>query len=193
MLKNYPGQYEFERGPHMMPATSSYDWTTVLQVAEPVSVGGDAFRQALARLAAGVSIVTTIDQDGARLGLTATAVTSVSLDPPLVLVCIDKRSHSGEAIQDGAPFIIHFLADDQEGLARQFASRAPDKFAGIAYEMSEHGCPRLEGVLASVECVPYEIYPGGDHTICVGRVVDVRVSAADASPLVYFRSQFMHC
>lgn len=155
------------------------------------SVTGAEFRQALGRLAAGTSIVTTRDQDGNKLGLTATAVTSVSLDPPLVLVCIDNRSRTIAPLRADAPFIIHFLAADQEAIARQFASPVPDKFAGVAYHLTESGCPQLEDVLASVECVPHHIYPGGDHTIFVGRVVDVRLGSDDAQPLMYFRNRFL--
>jgi len=155
------------------------------------AVTGDAFRQALSRLAAGVSIVTTTDHDGHNLGLTATAVTSVSLDPPLVLVCIDNRSRTVEPLEIGAPFVVHFLAADQEELARRFASRIPDKFDGVAYKLTAYGCPRLTGALASVECVPHAIYPGGDHTIFIGRVVDVQIDEQGSSPLTYFRNQFL--
>lgn len=173
-----------------MPTFRS-DWSTLLTNVAPRSVGGDAFRQALSRLAAGVSVITTVSPDGHRLGLTATAVTSVSLDPPLVLACIDNRSRSIEAIEAGARFIIHFLSAEQEALGRHFASRAADKFIGVDYELTESGCPRLRGVLASVECVQYAWYPGGDHTIIVGRVVDVQLSEANDQPLLYYRGQFM--
>jgi flavin reductase ActVB len=155
------------------------------------AVTGDSFRQALSRLAAGVSIVTTTDHEGHNLGLTATAVTSVSLDPPLVLVCIDNRSRTVEPLETGAPFVVHFLAADQEELARRFASRIPDKFDGVAYETTDYGSPRLAGALASVECLPHAIYPGGDHTIFIGRVVDVQINESGSSPLMYFRNQFV--
>ncbi len=155
------------------------------------SVDGAAFRGALSRLAAGTSIVTMRDQDGEKLGLTATSVTSVSLDPPLVLVCVNNNARTASALEAHAPFVVHFLAADQEELARHFASRIPDKFAGIAHQITASGCPRLEGVLASVECAPYQIYPGGDHIIVLGRVVEVQVSDADASPLIYFRNRFL--
>lgn len=164
--------------------------TAVLPLAQPRSIDGEAFRKALGRLAAGVSIVTTVDCDGQLLGLTATAVTSVSLDPPLVLVCIDNRSRTIEPLETGAPFIVHFLADDQEDLAKRFASRVPDKFAGVEYETTASGCARLAGALASVECAPHAIYSGGDHTIFVGRVIDVRIDEDKESALLYFRSQF---
>lgn len=168
------------------------DWTALEAQTLPPSVGSNDFRQALSRLAAGVTVITTVDRDGRKLGLTATAVTSVSLDPPLVLACIDNRSRTIEAIEDGARFIIHFLSADQIALSNQFASRTDDKFAGVDYEFTAEGCPRLAGVLASVECVTYAWYPGGDHTILVGRVVDVQTSASDDAPLLYFRAQYLH-
>jgi flavin reductase (DIM6/NTAB) family NADH-FMN oxidoreductase RutF len=125
-------------------------------------------------------------------GLTATAVTSLSLDPPLVLVCVDNRARTADILQARAPFVVQFLAANQEALAQRFASPIPDRFAEVAYHLTPSGCPQLEGVLASIECVPYQTYPGGDHTIVVGRVVDAHVSGDDAMPLIYFRSQFLN-
>lgn len=156
------------------------------------SVSAAEFRQALSRLAAGTSIVTTYDQDGQKLGLTATAVTAVSLDPPLVLVCVDKRARTAAALSAQAPFVIHFLTAEQESLAMQFASPIADKFVGVSYRLTASGCAQIEGVLASVECVAYQIFPSGDHLIVVGRVVEVQSGGEDALPLVYFRSQFTH-
>ena len=156
------------------------------------SVNETEFRQALSRLAAGTSIVTTFDQAGQHLGLTATAVTALSLDPPLVLVCVDKRARTAAALSAHAPFIIHFLSAGQAALAIQFASPIPDKFAGVSYTLTASGCARLDGALASVECAAYQVIPGGDHLIVIGRVVETQIGGEDAQPLVYFRSQFMH-
>ena len=157
-----------------------------------LSVNSTMFRAALGHLAAGTSIVTMCDQDGYKLGLTATAVTSVSLDPPLVLVCVDNRTRTAAALKTYAPFVVHFLAASQEALARHFASPISDKFAGIAHRMTASGCPQLDGGLATIECIPYQIYPGGDHIIVVGYVVEVQVSDENAPPLIYFRSQFLN-
>jgi flavin reductase ActVB len=155
------------------------------------SVSGAIFRSALSRLAAGTSIVTMCDQDGHKLGLTATAVTSVSLDPPLVLVCVDNRARTAAALKAHTPFVVHFLTADQESLAQRFASPNPNKFDGLAHHLTANGCPQLEDVLASVECVPYQLHPGGDHIIVIGRVVGVHVGGDDMLPLIYFRSQFL--
>jgi flavin reductase (DIM6/NTAB) family NADH-FMN oxidoreductase RutF len=173
---------------HMIETASDH----VSNATSMPSVDGAAFKSALSRLAAGTNIVTMRGQDGEKLGLTATAVTSVSLDPPLVLVCINNGARTAAALEAHAPFIVHFLAADQEQLARHFASRIPDKFEGIPHSITESGSPRLEGALASIECAPYQIYPGGDHIIVLGRVVDVQVSDADASPLIYFRNRFLN-
>ena len=173
-----------------LPSDASSDYC--LSTPDCPSVSLSAFRLALSQLAAGTSIVTTRALDGFKLGLTATAVTSVSLEPPLVLVCVDNRSRTADALKAFAPFIVHVLAANQEPLARHFASRIPDKFAGVAHSISASGSPLLDGALASIECLPYHIYSGGDHTIAVGRVVEVQVSGDDTAPLIYFRSQFLN-
>ncbi|HEY0736821.1 MAG TPA: flavin reductase family protein [Herpetosiphonaceae bacterium] len=159
---------------------------------ERPSVSAAAFRQAFGQLAAGVSIVTTQDRDGQLLGMTATSVTSLSLDPPLLLVCVDNRTRTAAALTDAAPFVVQFLAEEQEALARQFASSAADKFTGVTYRLTESGAPAIAGTLATLECLPYAAYPGGDHTIVVGRIVDVQIADTSVSPLLYFRSRFLN-
>ena len=169
-----------------MPGEISADDTSVRP-----SVDGTTFRQAMRHLAAGVCVVTTIDHMGTMLGLTATSVTSVSLEPPLVLVCVDNRSRTIAPLKGGAPFVVHFLAHGQEELARRFATFLPDKLAGVDYQLTPGGCPRLAGVLSSVECVAQHIYAGGDHTIIVGRVVDCQAGAGETRPLMYFAGQYL--
>jgi flavin reductase (DIM6/NTAB) family NADH-FMN oxidoreductase RutF len=172
--------------------------TTNLSLDPPVlthdrpSVNDTTFRRALSQIAAGTNIVTLCSQDGSKLGLTATAVTSVSLDPPLMLVCVHNGTRSAAALKAHAPFVVHVLGAGQESLARHFASALPDKFAGIPHSVTASGCPLLEGVLASIECLPYQIYSGGDHTIVVGRVVEAQVSGDEMPPLIYFRRQFLN-
>lgn len=155
------------------------------------SVTADVLRKALRRHAEGVTIITTIDGFGNEMGITATAVTSGSLDPSLVLVCIGNRSRMLGPLLAGASFIVHFLAADQEHLARQFARPGPDKFEATSYRLTPSGCPRLEGVLASLECVFHAAYPCGDHTIVIGRVVEVRRGGQADSALVFFGGQLM--
>jgi flavin reductase (DIM6/NTAB) family NADH-FMN oxidoreductase RutF len=160
----------------------------------PLSTGHHAvtperLREAFRRHAEGVTIITTVDEFGNAMGITATAVTSGSLDPPLVLVCIGNRSWMLGPLTAGGSFIVHFLAANQEQLARQFSSPRTDKFEGTSYHFARSGCPRLGGVLASLECVFHASYPCGDHTIVVGRVVDVRLGAEADSALVFFAGQ----
>src|SRR5690349_14523234 len=109
----------------------------------PPSVDSRAFRQALSQLAAGVSVVTASDRTGAIYGLTATAVTSLSLAPPLALICVSNRSSMAAVLQAGSTFIVHVLSAEQEWIARQFARPGREKFTGIAYDLSAHACPRI--------------------------------------------------
>jgi flavin reductase (DIM6/NTAB) family NADH-FMN oxidoreductase RutF len=153
------------------------------------AVGGEAFRQALGRLAAGVSVITTIDSAGQKLGLTATAVTSVSMDPPLILICLGAWTRAMAPLSARAPFIVHLLADEQRDMAEHFATPHADKFAGVAYSSGLGGCPRLADALAWIECVPQQLIPAGDHTIVIGQVVALD-SYSDRAPLIYFRRQF---
>lgn len=153
------------------------------------AVGGDAFRQALGRLAAGVSVITTIDSAGQKIGLTATAVTSVSMAPPLILICLGAWTRAMAPLSNGAPFIVHLLADEQRALAEHFATPQANKFAGVAHTSGQGGCPRLADALAWIECVPQQLIPAGDHTVVIGQVVALE-SYSERAPLVYFRRQF---
>ena len=148
------------------------------------------FRQALGRLAAGTTVVTLTDASGVQMGFTATAVSSVSLEPPLVLVCINNKSRTIEPLRGGRPFTLNFLTAQQQALAMQFASLSPHKFADVPYSVSLNGAIHLDDVLASVECVPHHVTTAGDPTIVIGLVTETRIGA-DNDPLVYFRSQFI--
>lgn len=159
-------------------------------LATPQAANPLQFRQALGRLAAGTTIVTLMDAQGVRMGFTATSVSSVSLEPPLVLVCINNKSRTIAPLAAGARFVLNFMAAEQQALAMQFASQMPDKFAGVATHISAGGGIHLSDALAGVECLPQHLYSAGDHQIVVGLVVDT-VIGSDRQPLVYFRSQFL--
>ena len=146
------------------------------------------FRTALRSFAAGVTVVTTRDRDGHPSGLTASAFTSVSLDPPLVLVCVDHKSQTFPALRDRSRFAINVLRDDQEGVSRRFASTRLDKFDGVAYTLSALGLPLLPDALARIECSKVSAYVEGDHTIFVGRVE--RASAGDGAPLLFYCGRY---
>lgn len=143
-------------------------------------------RSAFRRHPEGVTIVTTLDQFGHQWGMTATAVTAVSLDPPLLLVCLANHSGLIGPMASGAGFMVNFLAGHQAELARRFATPIEDKFAGISYRFAPSGCAKLGGALASLECVAHEVHLSGDHTIVVGRILDVTQNENAADALVFF-------
>lgn len=146
------------------------------------------FRRLLGRFATGVSIITLTLPDGRPAGMTANTLTSVSLDPPLALVCIDHAAELYDALLAAPGFVLNILEASQEALSRRFAAKHLDRFDGIGYHTSPEGQPILDGVLASIECAPHATFPGGDHTIVVGRVL--RGTTTDGAPLVYFRGGY---
>lgn len=148
-----------------------------------------ALRRALGAFATGVTIVTSRDADGAPIGLTANSFTSVSLDPPLVLVCIGENAASYGAFRTATRFAVSVLRADQVDAARLFATRGADKFAGAAWRTAVTGAPLLEGAAAWFDCVTHAVTPAGDHAILIGRVVDFGEN--DAPPLGYHRGGFV--
>jgi flavin reductase (DIM6/NTAB) family NADH-FMN oxidoreductase RutF len=151
-------------------------------------VGAEEFRRALSQFASGVTVVTTRGADGHPVGLTVSAFCSVSLNPPLVLVCIDKASSSYPGFLASQAFGVNILAEDQEALSRRFASKEPRKFEGVPYREGIAGIPLLEGALAHLECRIVHAYEGGDHTIFVGEVE--RTNVREGQPLLYFRGNY---
>jgi flavin reductase ActVB len=155
----------------------------------PTVVDSTAFREALARFASGVTVVTTRDAAGAPAGFTATSFSSLSLDPPLVLVCLDKRADSFPAFEAAGHFAVSILAADQAEQARRFATKGTDKFAGVAVEWGAvTGLPLLPDALVQLECRTHQVLDGGDHIIIVGEVV--RAVSSDAEPLLHFNRRF---
>jgi flavin reductase (DIM6/NTAB) family NADH-FMN oxidoreductase RutF len=151
-------------------------------------IGPDDFRRVLGYFATGVTLVTTLDGDARPAGLTASAFTSVSLDPPLVLVCVDHKAQSFPAMVEAGRFAINILRVDQEPLSRRFASTRLDKFDGVPYVVSSRGLPLIVDALAHLECTTVSAHPEGDHTIFVGRV-DAGDAAA-GQPLLYYRGHY---
>lgn len=149
------------------------------------------FRRVLGHLATGVAIVATRDpEDDQPVGLTANAVASVSLEPALVLACIERKADSHDRLAAYGRFSINILASDQESLARRFASHEPaQKFAGVAYRTEVTGAPVLEDALAWLDCRVWAAYPGGDHTIFVGEV-QAGDAMSNGSPLVFYRGGY---
>lgn len=147
------------------------------------------FRRVLGHWTTGVAVVTTTTRDGRPCGLTANALTSVSLEPPLVLVCVQHDSDTYACIEETRTFAINVLRADQERMARRFATFEIDrKFEGIAYRSEVTGAPVLEDALAWVDCRIYDSHIAGDHTIYIGEVLDG--GADEGLPLVYYRSGY---
>jgi flavin reductase (DIM6/NTAB) family NADH-FMN oxidoreductase RutF len=153
-------------------------------------VSASEFRAALRHFPAGVTVVTTRDPDGTPYGMTASAFTSVSLDPPLVLICIDHAATAYRAFGESGWFAVNLLGKSQEHLSRRFAASTPDKFVGIAYREGWTRLPILEDVVAALECRIVHSYPGGDHTIFVGQVESASVPGGP--PLLYFQGGYHH-
>lgn len=146
-----------------------------------------AFKSAMRHLAAGVSVVTS--QRGSHInGMTATAVCSVSTDPPSVLVVVNRSSSSHALISDSGTFAVNFLHERQADLARYFSGNVEKCFDGIPHHFGETGCPLLEACCASMECEIASTCDFGTHSIFVGKVLAVRESAE--VPLVYFDARF---
>jgi len=147
-----------------------------------------SFRLALSQFATGVTVVLTRDAAGAAVGLTVNAFSSVSLDPPLVLICIDVRSDAHDPLAQSAIFGVSVLSETQEDISRRFAWRGPEKFEGFVLEHGETGALLVPGAVAHLECGVVGAHRGGDHTIYVGEVRALRV--APGLPLVYHRGAY---
>lgn len=145
-------------------------------------------RRVLGHFATGVAVITTCDLDGRPYGLTANAICSVSLAPPLLLVCIDKRAESHASFQRAGVFAVNILTDGHRDLSRRFAVSGGDKFSDVAHRAGATGVPLLEGALAVIECRVVAVHDGGDHTIHVAEIEHLASAAGD--PLLFFRGQY---
>ena len=139
----------------------------------------------------GVTIVTTRAENGTPVGLTANSFTSVSLDPPLVLVCIDKRLGSYPAFKTGGHYAVHVLREDQAELSTRFATRGADKFAGLRCRRGVGGVPVLSTYLSLFECEIVQVQDAGDHSIFIGRVERVEVPPGNLPPLGFLRGKYV--
>ena len=150
-----------------------------------MSVTAKAFRDGLARFATGVCVVTGIGRDGRPVGMTISSLASVSLEPPLVLFCVDKKASACDAYAEGAVFAVNVLGEDQRALSELFAGQETERFARAEGEPGATGCQLLAGCLAFLECRRAATLEGGDHFIVLGRVERI-VLGADGGPLIWF-------
>lgn len=153
------------------------------------TVESTAFRNAMAQFASGVTIVTTVDDDGTAWGFTASAFSSLSLDPPLVLVCLEKKAESHPAFERADTIAISILAEDQGETAMRFATRGADKFGGFETRNGEAtGLPLIPGAMVHLECRVHDRLPGGDHTILIGEVLTAHTE--EKPPLLHHNRRF---
>lgn len=157
-----------------------------------MDVDSTSFRTVMSRFATGVTVATTC-QGEQRIGITVNAFTSVSLDPPLVLICIERASVVHEYFVKSGVFAVNMLSADQEDISTGFASNWPERFenfCGAASHPGVTGAPIFDDCLAWIDCRVTDIFPGGDHSIILGRVV--ALGTGSGLPLLYYRSRYLH-
>lgn len=142
----------------------------------------------LGRFPSGITVVTTKAADGSDQGMTVSAFCSVSLEPPLVLICIEKAASAYGALINAQGFVVNILSAGQEQLARRFSIVDIDRFEGIGYSRSRNGFAVLDDVLGIIECDAYALHDAGDHTVIVGEVRATRTE--DGTPLIYYRGGY---
>jgi 3-hydroxy-9,10-secoandrosta-1,3,5(10)-triene-9,17-dione monooxygenase reductase component len=152
--------------------------------ADALLIDPTRFRAAMSAFTTGVAVITTA-WDGGCHGMTANSLTSVSLDPCLLLVCPRRGSSTGEAIHQRMAFAVNLLANEQAEISRRFIGKLDERFKDLEVAFDRLGLPLLPNCLAHFSCVVRDIHPAGDHDIVVGEVVDCR--ARDGEPLVYYR------
>lgn len=152
------------------------------------AVSSAEYRAAISCFLTGVSVVATRHRDMAH-GITASAVASVTLEPPTLLVCLNRHSATGAAVLASGHFSVNILDESQQDLARHFASKIDDKFAAVAHTSGCLGDPLLRGALAALECRVSQLAEVGSHHVFFGEVL--RVSHSDGKPLAYHRGQFL--
>jgi flavin reductase (DIM6/NTAB) family NADH-FMN oxidoreductase RutF len=155
-----------------------------------MSIDPREFRDTVGCFATGITVITTIDESGNPIGLTANSFTSVSLDPPMVLFCLDRKVASFEAFKAGSHFAVNILADGQMDTSNRFAKSGPDKWDGFEFDSWDKNCPILRGCLANLECSVSSIHDAGDHVIVTGEVSRMTHADGESNPLLYYRGRY---
>ncbi|MEU6106464.1 flavin reductase family protein [Streptomyces flaveolus] len=152
-------------------------------------IDADHFRNVLGRFASGVTVVASADEDGRPAGLACQSFASLSLDPPLVLVCVGRTSSSWPKVEAAGRFGISVLAEDQQAVCAALGRRGGDKFAGVDWSLSRNGAVRIDGALAHIDCAVRNVVEAGDHYVVIARVLEL-TAREEGTPLLYFRSDF---
>ena len=156
--------------------------------ASPPSIASDGFRRACGRFATGVTIASVIDRHGTPHGLTVSSFAAVSLEPPLVLICLGQQVTVIDAFRASERFGISVLGEEQRELSERFARKGHDRFTGISWHCGAHGAPLIDGALANMECEVHQRVTAGDHDIFVGRMLQAEVR--EGAPLIHFASRY---
>ncbi len=153
-----------------------------------MAIDGRELRNAMGLFATGVTVITTKDATGKLFGLTANAFSSLSLDPPMLLICVDKGVDCYNCFEESKVFAVNFLSLAQEELSTRFATKGIEKFAGLSYSLGELGVALLDGALAHFECTVAHAHEGGDHTIYVGEIQ--RLVTSPGEPLLFYQGKY---
>ncbi len=154
-----------------------------------MTVSPEEFRKVMGEFATGVTIVTTANSEGTPYGLTVNSFTSVSMNPLLVVVCLDKQLSGLSAFKESGKFGVNILAEDQSDLSDHFARAGTDRSEG-PYVTGKTGVPLLKGVLATMECEISILYPGGDHILVLGEVKRTEILQPEEKPLLFYRGRY---
>ena len=155
-------------------------------------VDHNQFKAVMGRWASGVTVITVKSGDIIH-GMTASAFSSLSLEPPLVLVCVGQKQGSHKLMKDSGRFVVNLLAEDQHTLSDYFAKPRPEgkaQFEAVPHSFNEHGEPYLTGVLATMDCKVHAITEGGDHDIFIGHLTRIDVNERVESPLIYYKGKY---
>jgi flavin reductase (DIM6/NTAB) family NADH-FMN oxidoreductase RutF len=165
--------------------------TTTPLAPDEAGISPARLRHALGHFATGVTVVTSLSAGGEPVGTTASAVSSVSLEPPLLLVCLDRASQTLAAIHTHRSFAINVLSEDQQALSGNFARRGSAvSWEAVAHRRGQTGSPRLDHVLAVLDCRLVQCLDGGDHEIVIGRLQELELGGEDLAPLVHYRGTY---
>lgn len=155
-----------------------------------IKVCDDSFKQAMACFPSGVTIVTTVNEAGEKSGFTASAFSSLSLSPPLILVCLANNADCFDFFNNQSKFAVNIIGPTHEALAFKFATKGCDKFEGNEFNQGSFGLPILSDSPVSLECTTENIYAGGDHIILVGQVKYLNVNGG--TPTIWHEGKFHH-
>jgi flavin reductase (DIM6/NTAB) family NADH-FMN oxidoreductase RutF len=152
------------------------------------AVSNDEFRRACGRFATGVAVASVVDSRGVPHGLTVSSFTSVSLDPPLVLICVGHAVTNINEFREAKYFGLSILDEEKRPVSDRFAKKGHDKFDSVEWHGGEMGVPLISGALATLECAVHQRFTSGDHDILVGEVI--RTTVRDGNPLIYYASAY---